>query len=61
MKTYTYKEAQELILKALKPLGEEYLNLLRTGFENRWIDIYENEGKEAARTPTALTAFTRMC
>lgn len=60
-KTYTYKEAQELILKALKPLGEEYLNLLRTGFANRWIDVYENEGKEAARTPTALTAFTRMC
>lgn len=46
-KTYTYKEAQELILKALKPLGEEYLNLLRTGFENRWIDVYENEGKRS--------------
>ena len=46
-KTYTYKEAQELILKALKPLGEEYLNLLRTGFANRWIDVYENEGKRS--------------
>ena len=46
-KTYTYKEAQELILKALKPLGEEYLGLLKMGFENRWIDVYENEGKRS--------------
>ena len=46
-KTYSYKEAKELILRALKPLGEEYLTLLRTGFENRWIDVYENEGKRS--------------
>ena len=46
-KTYSYKEAQELILKALKPLGEEYLNLLKNGFGNRWIDVYENEGKRS--------------
>ena len=41
------KRHGELILKALKPLGEEYLNLLKNGFGNRWIDVYENEGKRS--------------
>ncbi len=31
----------------MAPLGEEYLGLLRQGFENRWIDVYENEGKRS--------------
>ena len=34
-------------LKALAPLGEDYLNLLREGFANGWIDVYENEGKRS--------------
>ena len=40
-----YEEAQKIILKALAPLGEEYISILKEGFENRWIDVYENEGK----------------
>ena len=28
-------------------MGEEYLGLLQEGFDNRWIDIYENEGKRS--------------
>ena len=40
-----YEKAQEIILEGLAPLGEEYISLLREGFENRWIDVYENEGK----------------
>lgn len=43
----TYEEAQGLILEALKPLGEEYVALLKQGFEGRWIDVYENEGKRS--------------
>ncbi len=43
----TYEEAQELILEGLKPLGEEYLGILKTGFESRWIDVYENQGKRS--------------
>lgn len=43
----TYEEAQALILEGLKPLGEEYLNILKTGFESRWIDVYENKGKRS--------------
>lgn len=42
----TYKEAQEIILNALKPLGEEYLSIIRKAFDERWIDVYENEGKK---------------
>lgn len=41
----TFEEAKETVLKALAPMGEEYLAILREGFENRWIDVYENEGK----------------
>lgn len=41
-----YEEAQNIILEALKPLGEDYLKIIKTAFENRWIDVYENEGKQ---------------
>ena len=42
-----YEEAKEIVLKGLEPLGDEYLELLREGFDNRWIDVYENEGKRS--------------
>ena len=42
----TYEQAQEIILKALKPLGEEYLSIVKRAFRERWIDVYENEGKQ---------------
>ncbi|MEG0842850.1 MAG: oligoendopeptidase F [Romboutsia sp.] len=41
-----YEKAQEIVLNALKPLGEEYLSVIKKAFENRWIDVYENEGKQ---------------
>ena len=41
----TYEEAKELSLKALKPLGEDYLDVVKEAYENRWIDVIENEGK----------------
>ena len=44
---FTFEEAKEIALKALAPLGEDYLNLLREGFSNGWIDVYENEGKRS--------------
>ncbi|WP_036625346.1 oligoendopeptidase F [Paenibacillus barengoltzii] len=40
-----YEEAKKIVAEGLQPLGEEYLKVLREGFENRWIDVYENEGK----------------
>ena len=42
-----YKEAKDLILKGLKPLGGDYLNILKEGFENRWVDVHENKGKRS--------------
>ncbi|CEI71688.1 oligoendopeptidase F [Romboutsia hominis] len=42
----TYEEAKEIILNALKPLGDEYLKLIQRAFDERWIDVYENEGKQ---------------
>ncbi|MGI6180775.1 MAG: oligoendopeptidase F [Agathobaculum sp.] len=44
---FTFEEAKQIALKALAPLGEDYLALLREGFENGWIDVYENEGKRS--------------
>jgi oligoendopeptidase F len=41
----TYDEAKAFTLEALKPLGEEYLAIVKEAFESRWIDVYENEGK----------------
>ncbi|SEK66585.1 oligoendopeptidase F [Ruminococcus albus] len=41
----TFEEAKETVLKALAPMGEEYISILKEGFENRWIDVYENENK----------------
>ena len=40
---FTFEEAKEIALKALAPLGEDYLNLLREGFANGWIDVYEGK------------------
>ncbi len=43
----TYEEAKDTVLKALAPLGEDYIEILKEGFHNRWIDVYENEGKRS--------------
>lgn len=44
---FTYEEACELILKALAPLGEDYLALVRKGLSERWVDVYETPGKRS--------------
>ena len=40
-----FAEAKQTVYDALHPLGEEYRAILKAGFENRWIDVYENVGK----------------
>ena len=42
-----YEEAKDLVLKGLAPMGEDYLALLKKGFTEGWIDVYENEGKRS--------------
>lgn len=44
---YSYEEAKEKAISALKPMGEEYLNVVKTAFADRWIDVVENQGKRS--------------
>jgi oligoendopeptidase F len=41
----SFEEAKKTVVKALQPLGSEYLDKLQEGMESGWIDVYENEGK----------------
>lgn len=44
---FTYEEAKEKAIQALKPLGEEYLSVVEKAFDDRWIDVVENQGKRS--------------
>jgi len=46
-KKIPFAQAKETVYDALAPLGEEYRKILKEGFEKRWIDVYENEGKRS--------------
>jgi len=46
-KKVTYEEAKATVLKALAPLGEDYVKVVEEGFNSRWIDVYENVGKRS--------------
>lgn len=43
----TFDEAKEQVAEGLAPLGAEYGRILREGYENGWIDVYENQGKRS--------------
>ena len=42
-----FAEAKQTVYDSLHPLGERYRGILKEGFESRWIDVYENEGKRS--------------
>jgi len=42
---YSYEEAVDIVLKALEPLGEEYLTVLKGAFKEGWVDVCETRGK----------------
>ena len=42
-----FEKAKDMAREALKPLGDDYLKILNEGFDNRWIDVYENQGKRS--------------
>ena len=46
-KKIPFAEAKQTVYDALAPLGEDYRKILKEGFENRWIDVYQNEGKRS--------------
>jgi oligoendopeptidase F len=43
----SFSDAKQTVYDALAPLGEDYRAVLKEAFDNRWIDVYENEGKRA--------------
>ena len=43
--TYSLKEAKELILESIKPMGKEYRKTVKKAFDDRWIDFHPNTGK----------------
>lgn len=43
----SYEDAKKTIKESLKPLGDDYLNVLQEGYDEGWIDVYENEGKRS--------------
>jgi oligoendopeptidase F len=43
--TYTYEEAQKMVLQATAPLGKAYTEVVQKAFDERWIDVYPNVGK----------------
>ncbi|MBQ8769114.1 MAG: oligoendopeptidase F [Oscillospiraceae bacterium] len=46
-KKIPYSEAKQTVYDALAPLGDSYRKILKEGFENRWVDVYQNEGKRS--------------
>ena len=46
-KKIPFAEAKQTVYDSLAPLGETYRAILKEGFENRWIDVYQNEGKRS--------------
>lgn len=41
----SYEQARDTVIAALAPLGENYTNILKRAFTERWIDVYETPGK----------------
>ena len=42
-----FAQAKQTVYDALAPLGEDYRKILKEGFDNRWIDVYQNKGKRS--------------
>jgi oligoendopeptidase F len=46
-RTYSFPEAKEIVLKALQPLGTEYVNQVKYAFAHNWIDVFETQAKRS--------------
>ena len=42
---YSFEEAQQMLLEATAPLGQEYVSTVRQGLAEGWVDVYPNKGK----------------
>ncbi|MEN6492260.1 MAG: oligoendopeptidase F, partial [Rectinema sp.] len=45
--SHGYEEAVDIVIEALRPLGEDYVRTLRNGLLGGWVDRYENKGKRS--------------
>lgn len=55
---FTFEEAKEIVINALKPMGEEYISLIRRAFDERWIDVYPSKDKLSGGYETDCYGFT---
>lgn len=55
--TFPYEDAQEIIIKALAPLGEDYQKNLQRAFDERWIDVYPSDGKDSGAFSIGLNGI----
>lgn len=53
-KKYTFEEGMEIIYKALAPLGEDYVELLKKAVSERWMDVYPSKGKRTGAYENAI-------
>ena len=51
---YSFEEAQEIVLAAVAPLGEDYRNTMALAFKDRWMDRYPNKGKATGAYATGV-------
>ncbi len=56
-KKVSFEEAKATTLKALALLGEDYVKVIKEGYDNRWIDVYENKGKRSGAYETAAYGY----
>ncbi len=56
-KKYTYDQAIEIIMEAVKPLGEEYVNLIKEAKEQKWIDVFPNKDKRSGAYETGIYGY----
>lgn len=62
-KEYSYEEGEKLVLDCMKPLGDDYVNVLKKAFAERWVDRYPNKGKESGAFSMGIYAvhpFVKM-
>ncbi len=62
-KEYSYEDGVKLVMDCMKPLGDEYVSVLKKAFSERWVDRFPNKGKESGAFSMGIYAvhpFVKM-
>ncbi len=54
-KKYSYEEGKEIVINALRIMGDDYLSSLKQAFDNRWIDVFETQAKRSGAYSSGTT------